>query len=121
MVLAYVGQGLGPAYSRSLLDAVEGGPEEVFNASRDELERLVKLPARTWAELEQSKESLPGHQVFAERQTKMASAMEARILTLHDPNYPEFLKMQSKQAPAIIHVQGNLGADPASICRGSWH
>ena len=100
-------KGLGPAYTRSLLDAA-GEPKDVFDSSRKVLERSVRLPARTWDELERSKESVTRHQDFAERQVKMAAAMEARILTLNNPEYPEFLKSQPKQAPAIIHVQGDL-------------
>ena len=100
-------KGLGPAYTRSLLDAA-GSPEAVFNASRKDLERSVKLPARTWVELEQSKESIARHRDFAERRFRMATAMDARILTLHDAGYPSFLRNQTKQAPAIIHVQGDL-------------
>lgn len=100
-------KGLGPAYTRSLLDAA-GEPKDVFDSTRKDLERSVRLPARTWDELERSKESVTRHQDFAERQVKMAAAMEARILTLNDPEYPEFLKSQPKQAPAIIHVQGDL-------------
>lgn len=100
-------KGLGPAYTRSLLDAA-GEPKGVFDSSREQLEQKVRLPARTWDELERSKESVSRHQDFAKRQVKMATAMDARILTLHNPDYPEFLRSQPKQAPAIVYVQGDL-------------
>ena len=100
-------KGLGPAYTRSLLDAV-GTARNVYEASQADLKQLVKLPARTWSSLEKSKDSLPAYETFAERQIRMARAIGARIVTLQDPDYPEFLRNQHKQAPPLIHVQGNL-------------
>ena len=99
--------GLGPAYTRTLLDAF-GSPEYIYKVTRGELEQAITLPARTWAALERSKESLPRFASIAERQSKTADAMGARILTLHCPDYPEFLRSITKQAPPVIHVQGDL-------------
>ena len=101
-------KGLGPAYTRTLIDAF-GSPECICEATKRELEQAITLPTRTWAALEKSKESLPRFASIAERQSKTADAMGARILTLHSPDYPEFLRCIPKQAPPVIHVQGDLG------------
>ena len=100
-------KGLGPAYTRILLDAL-GDPRRVLEASRRQLEQSVKLPGRTWEALEYSKQFAPRYQEFAEHQVRAAQAMGARILTLHDSDYPEFLRAQRTQAPPVLHVQGNL-------------
>ena len=100
-------RGLGPAYTSALLDAF-GDPESVFQADRDEIAQAVKLPSRALVSLEDSKERLSHFKGVAERQARLASAMEARILTIHDPTYPEFLRQQRKNAPPLIHVQGDL-------------
>ena len=99
--------GLGPAYTRTLVDAF-GGPRQVFEATPAELEHAVKLPARTLNALETSKSRLSRFESIAGRQLRTAAAMGARILTLNDPEYPEFLKAQPKQAPPLLHVQGDL-------------
>ena len=99
--------GLGPAYTRTLVDAF-GSPERIYEATTKDLEQAISLPARTWAALEKSKESLTRFASIAERQTQTADAMGARILTLHSPDYPEFLRCIPKQAPPVIHVQGDL-------------
>ena len=101
-------KGLGPAYTRTLVDAF-GSPECIYETTKEELEQAITLPSRTWTALEQSKESLPRFGSIAERQSKTADAMGARILTLHSPDYPEFLSCMPKQAPPVIHVQGDLG------------
>ena len=101
-------KGLGPAYTRTLLDAF-GSPECIYEATTQELEQAVTLPARTWIALEKSKEFLPRFASIAERQSKTANAMGARILTLNSPEYPEFLRSVPKQAPPVIHVQGDIG------------
>ena len=100
--------GLGPAYTRVLIDAF-GSPECIYEATSEELKQAITLPARTWTALEKSKESLPRFASIAERQSKTADAMGARILTLDSPDYPEFLRCMAKQAPPVIHVQGDLG------------
>ena len=100
--------GLGPAYTRTLVEAF-GSPECIYEATKEELKQVISLPGRTCTALEKSKESLPRFASLAERQLKIADAMEARILTLHSPDYPEFLRCIPKQAPPVIHVQGNLG------------
>ena len=100
-------RGLGPAYTRSLLEAF-GGPSKVFHATREELAHAIKLPSRTLDSLENSKERLSRYQDVAERQSRLAEAMDVRILTLNDPKYPRFLRDQHKQAPALLHVQGDL-------------
>lgn len=100
-------KGLGPAYTRALLDAF-GSPEYIYEVTKRQLEQAIALPARTWAALERSKEFLPRFASIAERQSKTADAMGARILTLHCPDYPEFLRSLPKQAPPVIHVQGDL-------------
>ena len=69
----------------------------------------MKLPDRVWEALGNSKEFAPRYEAFAERQVKVANAMGARILTLNDPDYPEFLRGQRTQAPPLLHVQGNIG------------
>ena len=101
-------KGLGPAYTRTLIDAL-GRPECIYEATKQELEQAITLPARTWTALEKSKESLPRFASIADRQSKTADAMGARILTLHSPDYPQFLRSIPKQAPPVIHVQGDLG------------
>ena len=101
-------KGLGPAYTRTLLDAF-GSPECIYEATTQELEQAITLPTRTWTALEKSKESLSRFASIAERQFKTANAMGARILTLHCPDYPEFLRSIPKQAPPVIHVQGDIG------------
>ena len=101
-------RGLGPAYTRALLDAF-GDPLKVFHATREELAQAVRLQSRTLDALESSKERLARYRDVAGRQSRLASAMDARILTLNDPDYPQFLRCQVKQAPAVIHTQGNLG------------
>lgn len=101
-------KGLGPAYTRTLIDAF-GSPECVYEAPREKLEQAIKLPAKTWTALERSRDSLPHFASIAERQSKTAEATGARILTLRCPDYPEFLRRIPKQAPPIIHVQGDLG------------
>ena len=100
--------GLGPAYTRVLIDAF-GSPECIYEATIEELKQAITLSARTWTALENSKESLPRFASIAERQSKIADAMGARILTLDSPDYPEFLRSMAKQAPPVIHVQGDLG------------
>ena len=100
-------RGLGPAYTSALLEAF-GDPESVFQAGSEEIAQAVRLPSRTVMSLESSKERLPHFQGVAKRQARLASAMDARILTLHDPDYPEFLRHQYKNAPPLIHVQGDL-------------
>ena len=100
-------KGLGPAYIRTLVDAF-GSPECIYEATRDKLEQAIRLPARTWTTLERSRDSLPRFASIAERQFKTAEAMGARILTLHCPDYPEFLRRIPKQAPPVIHIQGDL-------------
>ena len=99
--------GLGPTYTRALVDAF-GGPENVFKARPKDIAEAVKLPAKTRDTLEKSKRELSQFELIANRQVRIAAAMEARILTLHDAEYPEFLKCQHKQAPALLHVQGDL-------------
>ena len=100
--------GLGPAYTRTLIDAFDS-PQAIYEATKTELEQSITLPARTWTALEKSRESLPRFASIAERQRKTADAMGARILTLQSPDYPEFLRCIPKQAPPVIHVQGDLG------------
>lgn len=100
-------KGLGPAYTRMLVEAI-GSPERIFKATKEELEQAISLSARTWTVFEESKESFSYFATLAERQLKIAAHMDARILTLHNPDYPEFLRCLPKQAPPIIHVQGNL-------------
>lgn len=100
-------KGLGPAYTRTLLDAF-GSPVHIYEATKGELEQAITLPERTWTALEKSKASLPRFASIAERQSKIADAMGARILTLHSPDYPEFLRCIPKQAPPVINVQGDL-------------
>ena len=100
-------KGLGPAYTRALLEAF-GDPLKVFHATREELAQSVKLPSRTLDSLENSKERLSRYRDVAEHQARLAGAMDARILTLNDPEYPRFLRSQHKQAPALIHVQGDI-------------
>ena len=101
-------KGLGPVYTRTLIDAF-GSPECIYEATKRELEQAITLPTRTWTAFEKSKESLPRFASIAERQSKTADAMGARILTLHSADYPEFLRCIPKQAPPVIHVQGDLG------------
>ena len=98
---------LGPANIRNLLDAL-GDPRDVFEASRSRLEQSVKMPNRIWDALERSKEFALRYEVFAERQIRAARAMGAQILTLHDSAYPEFLSVQRKQAPPVLHLKGNV-------------
>ena len=81
---------------------------KVFHATREDLAQLIRLPSRALDSLENSKERLSRYRDVAERQARLARAMDARILTLNDPQYPRFLKGQHKQAPALIHVQGDL-------------
>ena len=100
-------KGLGPAFTRSLLDAV-GSARNVFETSTADLKQAVKLPSRTWDSLEKSKVNLPKFEAVAQRQVKIANAIGAQILTLQDLEYPEFLRKQFKQAPPLIYVQGNL-------------
>lgn len=99
--------GLGPAYTRMLVDAF-GGPKNVFEAKAEDITETIKLPAKTMDALEKSKGELPRFEAIANRQLKTATAMGARILALHDDDYPEFLKSQHKQAPPLLHIQGNL-------------
>ena len=101
-------KGLGPAYTRTLLDTF-GDPKSVFHATKENLAQSVKLQSRTLASIENAKERLPHYQEVAERQVRVSAAMDARILTLHDPDYPEFLRRQHKNAPPLINVQGDLG------------
>lgn len=98
---------LGPANIRNLLDAL-GDPRSVFEASRSQLERSVRMPRRIWDALERSKDFGPRYEGFAERQIEMARAMGAQILTLHDPAYPGFLREQRTQAPPVLHVKGRV-------------
>ena len=100
-------RGLGPAYTRILLDAF-GSPGHVFEASREELEQAITLPARTWTALDGSRESLPRFASIAEHQSRIADATGARILTLNCQDYPEVLRSRLKQAPPVIHVQGDI-------------
>ena len=58
--------------------------------------------------LEKSKQELSRFEEIASRQLKTANAMGARILTLHHADYPDFLKSQHKQAPPLLHIQGDL-------------
>jgi len=99
--------GLGPAYTRTLVETF-GTPQNLFEARAKDVEEAIKLPARTMDALEKSKRELSRFEAIANRQAKTAAAMGARILTLHDSDYPEFLKSQHKQAPALLHVQGDL-------------
>ena len=101
-------KGLGPAYTSALLEAF-GDPESVYHATGEDLARSVKLQSRTLFSIENAKERLSHYQDLAERQVRVSGAMEARILTLHDPDYPEFLRRQHKHAPPLIYVQGDLG------------
>ena len=100
-------RGLGPAYTSALLEAF-GDPESVFNAHSEQIAQSVRLPSRALMSLENSKERLSHFKGVAERQARLASAMEAQILTLQDAAYPEFLRQQRKNAPPLIHVQGDL-------------
>ena len=111
-------KGLGPAYTRTLIDAL-GNPECIYEATKEELEQAIRLPARTWAALEKSKESLPRFASIAERQSKTADAMGARILTLHSPDYPEFLSVYAQAGPSYYPCSGRprLGSAPFG-CRG---
>ena len=99
--------GLGPAYTRVLLNAF-GSPCNVFKAKTEDLEKAIKLPGKTVNALEKSKQQLPRFEAIASRQIKTANAMGARILTIHHPDYPDFLKSQHKQAPPLLHIQGDL-------------
>lgn len=101
-------RGLGPTYIRTLVETF-GSPKRVFETSRGELEEAIKLPARTLSALEQSRESLPRFEGIADYQSRTAHALGARILTLDSPDYPPLLRSMVKQAPPILHVQGDLG------------
>ena len=98
---------LGPAYARELLEAF-GDPESVYHATKEDLAQSVKLQSRTLASIESAKERLPHYQDVAKRQVRISEATGARILTLHDPDYPELLRRQHKQAPPLINIQGGL-------------
>ena len=99
--------GLGPAYTRILVDAF-GSPKKVFEAKAADVTEAIKLPTKTMDALEKSKRELSRFEAIAHRQNKTAAAMGAQILTLHDADYPEFLKSQQKQAPPLLYIQGNL-------------
>ena len=101
-------KGLGPAYTRVLLETF-GHPKSVFHATKEDLAQSVKLQSRTLDSIENAKERLPRYRDIAERQVRVSAAMDARILTLHDPDYPEFLRRQHKHAPPLISIQGELG------------
>ena len=66
------------------------------------------MPTKTMAALENSKRELSRFEAISNRQARTAAAMGARILTLHDPDYPGFLKCQHKLAPPLLHIQGDL-------------
>ena len=72
------------------------------------MEKAIKLPGKTMNALEKSKQELSRFEAIARRQLKTANAMGARILTLHNADYPDFLKSQHKQAPPLLHLQGDL-------------
>jgi DNA processing protein len=78
-----------------------GSPEQVFRVSRKELMRVEGIGDKTATEI-------AGFSIEekADRELRLLEKIQARIVTLVDPEYPELLR-QIFDPPPLLYCQGN--------------
>lgn len=114
IALAHV-PGVGPATFRALCERF-GGPEQVFAAAADELDRAPGLRAETAAALRAPRPLLDA----ARRLVGELEADRVRIVTSADPAYPGAFH-ELRHPPPVLYVLGRLprADEPAFAVAGS--
>ncbi len=103
-------RGIGPIRFNQLI-GVLGHPRKVFDCGEDELADIPGIDARTIGVIRNFR-PVPG---YAEEQMEKAAKLQAGIVTLDDPEYPENLRNFS-DAPPILFVRGSLkGSDRRAV------
>lgn len=93
--------GFGPVLIKALLDRF-GHPKRIFEASRRELARVDGIGERLAGMIKET--DIQGK---AHRELKLIEKLNASIVTIKDPSYPNNLR-QIYDSPPLLYVRGNL-------------
>ncbi|UNC93971.1 DNA-protecting protein DprA [Candidatus Contubernalis alkalaceticus] len=102
-------KGVGPVLQKKLLEAFEC-PEAVFHADKAELKSVPGVGAATAESILNSK-SLEKAEGILEK----AEKLKIKILTCHDPLYPELAKTLPR-SPLVLYYLGNIKENSMGVC-----
>jgi DNA processing protein len=98
---------LGPVRFRILLDLFNDKVASVFNLSDDELIAISGISKQVVKGIREQEDKYHYSFEFMEKQVELANKCNGGIITLDNPNYPEFLKKSSMCHP-ILYYKGKI-------------
>ena len=99
--------GLGPLRIKRLLLLFNNQIEHIYNLNEEQLLSIKAIDEKIAQAFVKEKSKLENYKKIAFNNDERARSIEARILTLIDPEYPKVL-LDTTACPAILYTRGNF-------------